>query len=150
MALALVGLAQEERGASTILSSEKKPYCFAELSIEHVASLAAQNSLPVPSLDLDAVGPQGASSRRGTVSQEYRVVAQASYSQDDPWQNPEAEAVGSLTNGAPSSISGTGLPRDWWKRQEQVQVRLAGLHGFVLNRFMLYEVSTEVCVSFLF
>ena len=146
MALALVALAQQERGLSSCATSNAEYSTISDLSIEHVASLAAQNALPIPSLDLDAIVPP---SRRDTLTHpDTRGAPQPSYS-EDPWQNPRFSdngTNGSLTNGAPSSISGTGLPRDWWKRQELVQVRIAGLHGFVLNRYMLYEVSSEVCV----
>ena len=44
----------------------------------------------------------------------------------------------------PSNVSGTGLPSGWWKRQERVTVRFAGQQGFVLNRYMVYGISTEV------
>jgi len=44
----------------------------------------------------------------------------------------------------PSSVSGTGLPSGWWKRQEKVTVQFAGQQGFVLNRYMVYGISTEV------
>jgi len=44
----------------------------------------------------------------------------------------------------PSSVSGTGLPSGWWKRQEKVTVQFVGQQGFVLNRYMVYGISTEV------
>ena len=44
----------------------------------------------------------------------------------------------------PSSVSGTGLPSGWWKRQEKVTVQFAGQQGFVLKRYMVYGISTEV------
>ncbi|KAH8108346.1 hypothetical protein DFH11DRAFT_1634540 [Phellopilus nigrolimitatus] len=139
VALALVALAQSGK----------------DLSIEQVASLASQNALPIPSLDLDAVAPSTSSissqaiyhKDSSAVSAPARVVSQPSYSSDDPWQTPrfpEANGGGaSLTNGAPSSVSGTGLPREWWRKQERVQVRLLGLHGFILNRYMVYEISSD-------
>jgi sorting nexin-8 len=58
--------------------------------------------------------------------------------------------VGAINGGGgggvapPSSVSGTGLPSGWWKRQEKVTVQFAGQQGFVLNRYMVYGVSTEV------
>lgn len=71
---------------------------------------------------------------------------QATYSSDDPWQRVADTNGGntSLVNGAPSSISGTGLPREWWKRLERVHVQLVGMHGFILNRYMLYAVASDV------
>jgi hypothetical protein len=44
----------------------------------------------------------------------------------------------------PSSVSGTGLPSGWWKRQEKITVQFVGQQGFVLNRYMVYGISTEV------
>lgn len=44
----------------------------------------------------------------------------------------------------PSSVSGTGLPSGWWKRLEKVTVQFAGQQGFVLNRYMVYGITTEV------
>lgn len=44
----------------------------------------------------------------------------------------------------PSNVSGTGLPSGWWKRQEKVTVQFVGQQGFVLNRYMVYGISTEV------
>lgn len=127
-----------------------------ELSIEHVASLAAQNKLPDPSLDLDAIAPTMSTMttpstfRRDSIGRPSAggMVTQPSYSQDDPWQagrNQELNgASDSIINGAPSSVSGTGMPRDWWKRQERAQVKLLGLQGFILNRYMVYEISSDV------
>jgi sorting nexin-8 len=45
----------------------------------------------------------------------------------------------------PSSVAGTGLPSGWWKRLEKVTVRFVGQQGFVLNRYMVYGITTEVC-----
>jgi hypothetical protein len=57
--------------------------------------------------------------------------------------------VGGINGGGggvapPSSVSGTGLPSGWWNRQEKVTIQFAGQQGFVLNRYMLYGISTEV------
>jgi hypothetical protein len=45
----------------------------------------------------------------------------------------------------PSSVAGTGLPSGWWKRLEKVTVQFAGQQGFVLNRYMVYGITTGVC-----
>ncbi len=76
------------------------------------------------------------------------------YSADDPWNasrittSPNAAsklpALGSINNGAQSSIAGTGLPREWWKKQETIFVNVLGHQGFVLNRYLVYEVSSDV------
>lgn len=56
---------------------------------------------------------------------------------------------GNLTNGAPSSLSGTGLPKDWWKKLENINVNILGQQGFILNRYTVYELFSDVSSSFL-
>lgn len=130
---------------------------MSDLSIEQVAVLAAQNDLPIPSLDVDAIVTSTSAItspgmyRRDSGPVSSKRNAQPAFS-DDPWTTPfpttgEASGAGSLLNGAPSSLSGTGMPKDWWRRQERVQVRLLGPQGFILNRYMVYEVSTEVSIT---
>ena len=36
------------------------------------------------------------------------------------------------------------MPKDWWKKQEAVKVTILGHQGFILNRYLVYEVTTEV------
>jgi len=65
-----------------------------------------------------------------------------------------AFGVGGINGGGfapPSSVSGSGLPSGWWKRQEKATVQFVGQQGFVLNRYMVYGISTEVrqCPVFL-
>ncbi|KAL5513289.1 MVP1 [Sanghuangporus vaninii] len=131
VALALVALAQTGK----------------DISIEQVASLAAQDALPVPSLDLGAIAPATStfSSRRDSMVTSPHDAMQPTYSSDDPWQRVTDTNGGnaSLVNGAPSSVSGTGLPREWWRRQERVQVQLIGMQGFILKRYMLYAVASD-------
>lgn len=130
---------------------------MSDLSIEQVAVLAAQNDLPIPSLDVDAIVTSTSAItspgmyRRDSGPVSSKRNAQPAFS-DDPWTTPfpttgEASGAGSLLNGAPSSLSGTGMPKDWWRRQERVQIRLLGPQGFILNRYMVYEVSTEVSAA---
>jgi sorting nexin-8 len=57
-----------------------------------------------------------------------------------------ATGAGGSTNGVPSSLAGTGLPRDWWKKQETATVSILGQQGFILNRYTVYNISTSVCV----
>lgn len=157
VALALVALAQGKKGESTrVVISARIHACMSmyahncsDLSIEMVAALAQENNLPVPQLDLASLAPSV--SAFGQPQSEIRapVPTRAYSATDDPWsvqKFPSAPEVpnGSLVNGAPSSISGTGLPRDWWKKQETVTVNVLGQQGFILNRYLVYEVTTDV------
>ena len=77
---------------------------------------------------------------------------------DDPWMTgarygaavaataPFGAGAAGLNGGGapPSSVSGTGLPSGWWRRLEKVTVLFAGQQGFVLNRYMVYGITTEV------
>ena len=178
-----------------------------DVSVEQVALLAQQNTLPEPTLDLSllsysaappsglsaaysntnnqqpsmlahntssssSAGPAAAAAAATTVirsssstSTSATVVAPPT---DDPWMTgarytgigagvgvgvgASPFGVGGGINGGagdgvapPSSVSGTGLPSGWWRRQEKVTVQFAGQQGFVLNRYMVYGISTEVC-----
>ncbi|KAF9240678.1 hypothetical protein BU15DRAFT_87572 [Melanogaster broomeanus] len=68
------------------------------------------------------------------------------YASEDPWNVPRygiTPGVPSTINGASSTLAGSGLPKDWWKKQESVDVTIEGQHGFILNRYTVYEVTTE-------
>ena len=124
--------------------------CLTDLSIEMVAALAQENALPIPQLDISSLAPT--SSGFGQYPSEIRAPVPTRAYSEDPWNVPKFPSVtaptnGSLTNGAPSSISGTGLPRDWWKKQETVTVNILGQQGFILNRYLVYEISTDVSVD---
>lgn len=85
------------------------------------------------------------------------------YSSDDPWNaNPrypaaqgasggaapfDGSGADGLPNGAASSLAGTGLPNEWWKKQENIKVSILGQQGFILNRYTVYEVASDVSVS---
>ncbi|GLB41904.1 putative protein with phoX homologous domain, present in p47phox and p40phox [Lyophyllum shimeji] len=141
VALALVALAQAGK----------------DVSIEQVAALSSQNTLPEPALDLSRLQPPTsifalpAPNYRQDSSQTVRAPASA-YSSDDPWNTTPRfgppgsnfdNSRGSLVNGTTSSLAGTGLPKEWWKRQEVVRVNLLGPQGFILNRYMVYEITTD-------
>ncbi|KJA28004.1 hypothetical protein HYPSUDRAFT_34271 [Hypholoma sublateritium FD-334 SS-4] len=150
VALALVALAQAGK----------------DVSIEQVAALSSQNTLPEPALDLDrlqptlsAIPPTAPLARRST-AQTIRAPLPA-YSSDDPWnanpRYPAAQGVSGgggaapfgssgadgLPNGAASSLAGTGLPNEWWKKQETIKVSILGQQGFILNRYTVYEVASD-------
>ncbi|CAL1715044.1 unnamed protein product [Somion occarium] len=137
VALALVALAQSGK----------------DLSIERVAALAQENALPVPDLDLSSL--TSASTFNGFPSPPpapiRAPVPTRGYTSEDPWSigklvnAPTLSEPGpdSFTNGITSSISGTGLPKDWWKRQESITVNTLGQQGFILKRYLVYEVSTN-------
>ncbi|KAF8074872.1 hypothetical protein FPV67DRAFT_602791 [Lyophyllum atratum] len=142
VALALVALAQAGK----------------DISIEQVAALSSQNTLPEPNLDLSRLQPSTSSfvppapTYRQDSTQTIRAPAPA-YSSDDPWNtNPRYglpqgsgfdNSRGAVINGTPSSLAGTGLPRDWWKKQEVIRVNILGPQGFILNRYMVYEIATD-------
>lgn len=124
-----------------------------DVSIEQVAALSSQNTLPEPSLDLSRLQSSGSTfaapvNYRQNSSATVRAPAPA-YSSDDPWNtNPRFGAPPNndpgFTNGAPSSLAGTGLPKEWWTKQETVRVNILGPQGFILNRYMVYEIVTNV------
>jgi len=150
----------------------------ADVSVEQVALLAQQNTLPEPTLDISmlsysagppqslsaaaysnstnpSVAPSGSSSSSSPVavlrssSAAAAAAAVAPPPADDPWMagvRPPFGAAGINGGGAapPSSVAGTGLPAGWWKKLEKVTVQFAGQQGFVLNRYMVYGITTEV------
>ena len=124
-----------------------------DLSIERVAALAQQNELPVPTLDLSSLASSTPGYSAFRNAPEVRAPAPTrAYTTDDPWQVAKPAAPPSITPngsslngvGAPSNIAGTGLPNSWWTRLESVTVNMLGQQGFILNRYLVYEVSTEV------
>jgi sorting nexin-8 len=125
-----------------------------DVSIEHVAALSSQSTLPEPTLDLTRLQPS-----MSTISTPRKPNAPPlraplpSYSSEDPW-NSNARFTGlpsnitdPLSNGMPSTVAGSGLPKDWWKKQENIKVTILGQQGFILNRYMVYEISSEVCCT---
>lgn len=131
VALALLALAQSGK----------------DISVEQVAARAAENSLPEPFLHLDTLQPS-----TSTLSSPYPTYRQATL---DPWSAPRFGSNGggsefaaprsatTINGGATSSLAGSGLPREWWKIQETVDVTIQGQQGFILNRYTVYEIVTE-------
>lgn len=126
-----------------------------DVSIERVAALAQENALPVPSLDLESLASSASNFSHYPGVESPHPAPTRGFSADDPWNVPKfpnatvispsaTNGVGSVSNGAPSSISGTGLPKEWWKKQETVYVNVLGQQGFLLNRYLVYEISTDV------
>jgi sorting nexin-8 len=134
-------------------------------------SLLSYIPAPPPSLSAAYTNDQRPSIAHNTASGSAVTVVRSSTSTstpatvvapppDDPWMTGARYAGAGVGTGAspfgvgvinggggvapPSSVSGTGLPSGWWKRQEKVTVRFAGQQGFVLNRYMVYGISTEV------
>ncbi|KAL1701925.1 hypothetical protein EV121DRAFT_262592 [Schizophyllum commune] len=140
VALALVALAQSGK----------------DVSIEQVAALSSENSLPEPALDLDSLVPSTSTFYK-PASPPIASPAPA-YSSFDPW-GPSPFTTGSgldntkpaaatsdapaLTNGASSNFTGTGLPPEWWRKLEKVQVSIVGQQGFILNRYTVYQISSS-------
>lgn len=131
VALALLALAQSGK----------------DISVEQVAARAAENNLPEPFLHLDTLQPS-----TSTFSSPYPTYRQATL---DPWSVPRFGSNGggsdytsprsatTINGGAASSLAGSGLPREWWKMQETVDVTIQGQQGFILNRYTVYEIITE-------
>lgn len=125
-----------------------------DINIEQVAVLGAQNNLPIPSLNLDALQPSASafSSPYSQYRQNTIRSSAPSYPTEDPWNIPRYGAHSDLNppqsattiNGASSTLSGSGLPKDWWKKQETVDVTIEGQQGHLLNRYTVYEISTDV------
>ncbi|KAH7890822.1 hypothetical protein F5I97DRAFT_1975354 [Phlebopus sp. FC_14] len=140
VALALVALAQ---------SGE-------DISVEQVAVFATENNLPTPTLNLDSLHPSAStfSSAYSSYRQNTIRATVPTYASEDPWSiSRYNHSIGTTsdfntprsattTNGVPSSLSGSGLPKDWWKKQEMVDVAIQGQQGFVLNRYTVYEITT--------
>ena len=127
-----------------------------DVSIEQVAALSSQNTLPEPSLDLTRLLPSISAivpaTRRPNASP--LRASLPTYSSEDPWNSNTrfsglpSNATDMLINGTPSTLAGSGLPKDWWKKQESIRVTLLGQQGFILNRYTVYEISSEVsCTS---
>lgn len=116
--------------------------------MEQVAARAAENSLPEPFLHLDTL-----QSSTSALSSPYPTYRQATL---DPWSVPRFGSNGggsdftaprsatTINGGAASSLAGSGLPSEWWKMQETVDVTIQGQQGFILNRYTVYEITTEV------
>jgi len=123
------------------------------VSVEQVAALASQNTLPEPSLHLDSLpsSTTNAAALQFARQNPTRDTSNRSapYNQEDPWGAVRAvlDATGPLEtpfSGGPSVVAGSGLPGGWWKNQSKVQVNLLGLQGFILNRYIVYEVVSDV------
>ncbi|EIW79358.1 hypothetical protein CONPUDRAFT_127418 [Coniophora puteana RWD-64-598 SS2] len=143
VALALVALAQSG----------------SDISVEQVAALASENNLPEPSLNLDTIQPSA--SNFAVPYSNYRqnsgpVRAPTVSYPDDPWSAPRfpagqsdfsgggaATAPRNATANGTSSVAGSGLPHDWWRKQESVHVSIQGQQGFLLNKYTVYEVTTD-------
>jgi len=123
-----------------------------DISVEQVAALAAENNLPEPILSLDTLQPS-----TSAFSSPYTPYKQATL---DPWSVPRFGSNGggsdfsaprsaTTINGGGATLSlGSGLPKEWWNKQETIDVTIQGQQGFLLNRYTVYEITTEVRVHF--
>ena len=41
------------------------------------------------------------------------------------------------------------MPKDWWKKLEGVDIRIMGQQGFILNRYTVYQITSDVSLKFL-
>lgn len=142
VALALVALAQAGK----------------DVSVEQVAALASQNTLPEPALQLDSLPSSTSNVAALHFTRQNPIPAirppvpahTPSFSSEDPWSTarisaPFGNGASASTSGIGGSsvVTGTGLPKDWWRKQSKVEVNLIGQHGFILNRYMVYKISSE-------
>ncbi|KAJ7890524.1 hypothetical protein B0H14DRAFT_3081669 [Mycena olivaceomarginata] len=116
VALALVALAQAGK----------------DVSIEQVAALSQQNTLPEPALDLSRLPPSASTFVPNNYRQNSGPIRAPvpTYATDDPWNTNSRVATAPSIGfevaqenpviGAPSSLAGTGLPPNWWKKQDTV------------------------------
>ncbi|TFK29642.1 MVP1 domain-containing protein [Coprinopsis marcescibilis] len=140
VALALVALAQQGK----------------DVSIEQVAALSSQNTLPEPMLDLDRLQPSNSTFGPSTLRENIPPQPIRGYTVD-PWsasttKYPTLPAPGAYTtqtigvapaSSTGSNLAGTGLPDFWWQKQATVRVTLLGHQGFILNRYIVYEITSE-------
>lgn len=143
-----------------ILSVAEILRCSLDISIEQVAALAAQDNLPIPTLDIDAIrtstlaAPSAFRRPSAGTSPALNATSPAPpYSAEDPWQysrfpaSSSGAAAGSA-NGTGVPLNGSGLPKDWWTRQSKVDVTILGQQGFILNRYTVYEITPTVSLLF--
>jgi sorting nexin-8 len=130
---------------------------FRDVSIEQVAALSSQNTLPEPNLNLDTL-PSSTSTLNYTPNAQPQssnppvLAPSPMYPPDDPWGAPRLSTGFDASRGFPnvgpsSALAGSGLPSEWWNKQEDVKVSILGQQGFILNRYTVYEVVTDVSLS---
>lgn len=39
------------------------------------------------------------------------------------------------------------MPKDWWKKLENINVNILGQQGFILNRYTVYELFSDVSLA---
>ena len=128
-----------------------------------MAALAAENNLPIPTLALNTLQPSSSifpSSNVAFRQNTMTAIRAPTLAPDNPWNAPRYLNEGGtasapnqsrspITNGLSSTFAGSGLPSGWWKRQESVEVTILGQQGFILNRYTVYEIKSEVrCCTF--
>ncbi|CAE7158162.1 unnamed protein product [Rhizoctonia solani] len=150
IALALAGLAQSDK----------------DVTIELVSQAAQQNSLPEPSIDLTRLSTTTStlsynpSPPPALPSFQPPPMPQRSQTYDDPWNtnstvrrppvvpDPFAatynEPPVNPLPGAGASLLSSGLPTEWWRRQESAVVTIIPeKQGFLLNRYTVYAVQND-------
>jgi len=127
-----------------------------ELTIDAVHALAQKNELPIPttidvttlqSSTIKSTFPPPSRGPTAAAGMSPGASVPAYSTEPDPWS---AASRGLWNNGilpiggvpATSSILSSGLPPQWWKGMEQVNVTIHGQQGMFFNRFMLYSVQS--------
>jgi len=95
--------------------------------------------MPEPKLDLSSIAASAFNNFQSPLATTSTYTAP-----DDPWTTPAN--IENVAPGLPAPASrtiGTGLPKDWYRRQERVGVEVHGIEGFIFNRYTVYELTTE-------
>jgi sorting nexin-8 len=138
-----------------------------DVTVEQVSQAAQQNALPEPNIDLTRLATTTStlgynpSPPPQLPSFDPRPMPQRAptYRDDDPWntssivRRPTTDPFTTTFNappaapppGAGTSLLSSGMPSQWWRRQESVVVSIVPeKRGFLLNRYTVYAVQTDV------
>ena len=142
VALALVALSQQDKGAQ-----RRQAFCcmltklYVDATIENVVSLAKDNQLPVPNLDTSALNTIAVSTVKSTFPPPR--PGPVYNTEPDPWTVGSRGGWDTARAGnATASILNSGLPPQWWKGLEQINVTIFGQQGPFFNRYTVYSVHS--------